>query len=136
MSSDVAKDSATTAAEMVEWLSGEVPATGRVVVCLDLALRTPQRLEVDASENRAAFSEKDRRRLLDALDAAGNTEGWVAAEVDYDGAWGTMVWHVVGHGAHPLTASHARAVLISFDRLILPTGTNEDQAVDGTRMGG
>jgi hypothetical protein len=120
----------------VDWLAEEVPATGRVVVCLDLALRRPQRLEVNALEVEGAFSEQDRFRLLDAIDAARSTEGWVAAEVDNAGVWGTMVWHVVGDGIYPLAAPHARAVLGSFDGLLLPSETGVDQAIDGSPMAG
>ena len=124
----------TTAEVIVEWLATEVPVTGRVVVCLDLYLRRPQRLEVSASDGAEAFLEEDRGRLLDAISAASDTEGWIAAEVDNAGVWGTMVWHIVGEGVFPLAAPHARAVLGSFDGLLLPPETDADQAVDGSSI--
>jgi hypothetical protein len=124
----------TIAEVMVEYLAGEVPATGRVVVCLDLSLRRPQRLEVRATDGVDAFSEEDRVRLLDAISAASGAEGWIAAEVDDAGVWGTMVWHIVGEGVFPLTESHARAMLNSFDGLLLPHDTDADQAVDGSSI--
>jgi len=135
MPSELPQGVATTAEAVVDWLASEIPATGRVVVCMDLALRKPQRLEVETSEAEGAFSEADRFRLVDAIDAAGSTEGWIAGEVDNAGVWGTMVWHIVDDGLHPLTASHARAVLGSFDGLLLPSDTSVDQAVDGSQMG-
>jgi hypothetical protein len=45
-----------------------------------------------------------------------------------------MVWHIVGEGVFPLAAPHARAVLGSFDGLLLPPETDADQAVDGSSI--
>lgn len=136
MPPDVPQEVVITAEAMVDWLAEEVPATGRIVVCMDLALRKPQRFEVKASEDDGAFSEDDRLCLLDAIDEASSSEGWIAAEVDNAGVWGTMVWHIVGDGIHAIAASHARAVLSSFDGILLPSETSADQAVDGTPVGG
>jgi zinc-ribbon domain len=113
----------------VDWLLEFLPVEASVVVCLDLALRRPQRLEVRIIDHVDALTQSDRDRLMDAVDAAVRSEGYVAAEIDSNGTWATMVWHIVDGNAFPLSSRHAEAVM-SFHHLVVPSGTGADQAID------
>jgi hypothetical protein len=119
--------------QIVESLCDLLPAEGRLVVCLDLALRRPQRLEVQAGDDADALTDEDRSRLMGALEAALSSEGYASVEVDGGGDWVIMVWHLVNEGVFPLVARHASAVL-SFHDLLLPAGMQATSAVDATAL--
>lgn len=126
-------DAPESVEQIVESLCDLLPVEGRLVVCLDLAFRRPQRLEVQAGDDAEALTHEDRSRLMSAVEAACNSEGYASAEVDGGGDWVIMVWHLVNQGAFPLTARHASAVL-SFRDLLLPAGMQPTSAADATAL--
>jgi hypothetical protein len=119
--------------QIVESLCDLLPAEGRLVVCLDLALRRPQRLEVQAGDDADALTDEDRFRLMSAVEAAWSSEGYASAEVDGGGDWVIMVWHLINEGVFPLSGRHASAVLSFYD-LLLPAGMQATAATDAMAL--